>query len=120
MAASPSNLAPDNAPPVDPIVLARERAVERARGLWRGLEILIYGGGEGLYNRSLHLLFLKEEVRRQDPNPRPLNPASLVPCRCRPLRGARALIFPTLAGGAQESGGGRARVHGDGRRRAAR
>ena len=94
MAASPSNLAPDNAPPVDPIVLARERAVERARGLWRGLEILIYGGGEGLYNRSLHLLFLKEEVRRQDPNPRPLTPASLVPCRCRPLRGARALIFP--------------------------
>ena len=65
VAASPSNLAPDNTPPVDPAEQARERAARRARALWNGLELLIYGAS-GTYERALHALFRKEDEERRN------------------------------------------------------
>ena len=60
IAASPSNLAPDNSPPIDPHKVARDKAAQRARALWTGLELLIYGE-VGNYARALHTLYLKLE-----------------------------------------------------------
>ena len=60
MSASPSNLAPDTELPPDPREEARRRAEARARALWTGLELLVYGE-PGLYAEALKRMFLKLE-----------------------------------------------------------
>ena len=67
--ASPSNLAPDNRPPADPAAEAKARLEARARAVWRGLEVILYGAG-GRYERVLQALAAKEA---QDARNRSMN-----------------------------------------------
>jgi hypothetical protein len=67
--ASPSNLAPDNRPPADPAAEAKARLEARARAVWRGLEVILYGA-EGRYARVLKALAAKEA---QDARNRSMN-----------------------------------------------
>lgn len=58
--ASPSNLAPDTELPPDPRVEAELRAEARARALWNGLELLVYGEPH-VYSAALKRMFLRQE-----------------------------------------------------------